>query len=528
MKSRIKVHSENTCFGDLGTPQFVDVLFPDDFQAIRTRQQDIQFRLLAELNNSVSSDCSYHFVTLTYDDNHLPQVVQCNTFHKLSDPDDEGNCQVLDEVILEKVINVALTRDLQTFNKRLRINIKRHLPEDTQFKYKYLLCHEYGRSDDYLDEFGRLRTATERAHYHGIFKCSPAVSEDLFQSLVDQSWGKGRTLNPKLEGDDLYQAIGYTSKYVSKQLSLTSAKFRPSYEDYTLVKSEYYSLPDEHGYIRDVELNEINPRVLTSKNLGACYVHENNDESQPLRSDLFVKGQHKLQLNTDNESINIPLPRYYFQKYCKHNAYYVPLYPDTFDVDLVEVIEKRDFVLKSGSLHTKKNYYYLFSDGSTHLVKTKSISSDTNFYLQFKSIIAENNAIRKTQDFLDYFYSVPSFKDIFKPDFYRIKEYFRNRFSLMPVIEYRPHVLPQASKYKFYGMYGTASLPMPLPVQRYALLADIDPYYYQLEILINAYEKTQESRRCARNAVRSYQARKRRQESHDKKLHRANWRKSVV
>lgn len=119
------------------------------------------FRLMQEEKNSISA----HFITLTYDTNHVH--ITPNGFMGLK------------------------KRDLQLFFKRLR---KAHA-KDLAFggkRIKYYACGEYG---------GR----TLRPHYHVILfnaKCE----------LIQGAWQLGSVHYGKVSG----ASVGYTLKYISK------------------------------------------------------------------------------------------------------------------------------------------------------------------------------------------------------------------------------------------------------------------------------------------------------------------------
>jgi len=128
------------------------------------------FRCLAESRLHQANS----FVTLTYDDDHLPS---------------HGS---------------LVHRDWQLFAKRLR---KRVGP------FRFFMCGEYG------EQFGR-------PHFHALIfgqgfadrvKCNSLHSDhDLFQSpLLDSAWGKGRAVI----GSVSYESARYCAVYATKRLS---------------------------------------------------------------------------------------------------------------------------------------------------------------------------------------------------------------------------------------------------------------------------------------------------------------------
>lgn len=133
---------------------------------IQSKINNISSRALLE---HYGSEQASYFVTLTYDDEHLP----------------------LDGV------NV---RDLQLFFKRLRINYKRKCGKDLNLRYVFF--SEYGSN-------------FHRPHYHGIlFGCeqSDSVSFFKFLDIIKSSWKNG-FIHCKLTHQNSFR---YIAKYVTK------------------------------------------------------------------------------------------------------------------------------------------------------------------------------------------------------------------------------------------------------------------------------------------------------------------------
>lgn len=138
------------------------------------------------LENEYSSES--HFVTLTYDDEHVPK-------HEYVEPD---TGEIMTSLSLCK-------RDLQLFHKRLR----RAFPEGIRF----FSCGEYG---------GR----TLRPHYHSIYFNLP-ISDLQFHKrssdgkfiyyispTISEIWGKGHVLIC----DVSFETCAYVARYVTKKL----------------------------------------------------------------------------------------------------------------------------------------------------------------------------------------------------------------------------------------------------------------------------------------------------------------------
>lgn len=126
-------------------------------ECMRTRSSEWQFRIKYELKVSRSS----YFITLTYDDDHLPS---------------DGS--------LSK-------SELQRFFKRLR----KFIP------LRYFACGEYG------DHFGR-------PHYHFLLFTDMSLSIDRIDKLLSRCWKLGFY---KI-GTVTNQSIAYVTKYMLKKI----------------------------------------------------------------------------------------------------------------------------------------------------------------------------------------------------------------------------------------------------------------------------------------------------------------------
>lgn len=161
------------------------------------------------------------FLTLTYDDEHLPPY---------------GSLR---------------HRDFQLFMKRLRKRVRRRI--------SYYMCGEYG--DDY----------TKRPHYHAaIFNYSPedrlyhsrgSTGEKCYISpLISDLWPFGHHLIGNLS----YESAGYVARYCLKKVTGDQAK-------------EHYSVVDLHtGEIvqRQPEYARMSLRPAIAKNWIRCYLSD--------------------------------------------------------------------------------------------------------------------------------------------------------------------------------------------------------------------------------------------------------------
>ena len=146
---------------------------------------------MEELKNSSSAT----FLTLTYDDEHLPLADVINHYTNY----ETGEIQEYKY----KNIPVLSKRDYQLFFKKLR--------KTTKNKLKYYACGEYG-------------TKTRRPHYHAIIFNLPQSSlKD--PSTIEKTWGKGLIHL----GDCNIATIKYTTKYIMKGISLKNTTLPPEF-----------------------------------------------------------------------------------------------------------------------------------------------------------------------------------------------------------------------------------------------------------------------------------------------------------
>lgn len=137
---------------------------------LRTRQKGWVFRLKQELKIAHSSQ----FLTLTYEDEHLP--------------------------FSNNGLATLKIKDHQNFIKRLRKNIKEHFPEEIKAPIKYYSAGEYGGE-------------TDRPHIHSIMFNLPE-SYIKHPELIIKDWQKGHVQAKAVHGHN----IGYTTGYLHKTL----------------------------------------------------------------------------------------------------------------------------------------------------------------------------------------------------------------------------------------------------------------------------------------------------------------------
>lgn len=144
------------------------------------------------------------FVTLTYDDSHVPLVVHIgsygytvvhgyDSFLALKDRYKDMDVDIVS-------FNTLLRSDYQKFMKRFRILKSRsNIREIRDMPFKVISCGEYG------DRFGR-------SHYH---ICFLGLTDSVCDALVRQSWPYGITKTGCLSAGGVRYVIKYCTKSCS-------------------------------------------------------------------------------------------------------------------------------------------------------------------------------------------------------------------------------------------------------------------------------------------------------------------------
>lgn len=168
------------------------------------------------------------FITLTYDDDHLPKSFKQNI-------NDETGEVSIDWTSRTGEFNSLNKKDLQDFWKRLR----KALGED--IKIRYYACGEYGDN-------------TARSHYHSIifgykpddlkFYKRTKQGDLLYTSeFLNSVWQNGNVII----GDATYESAAYVARYIMKKLKGQEAIF---YEYHGLEKP-FVTMSRKPGIARD-------------------------------------------------------------------------------------------------------------------------------------------------------------------------------------------------------------------------------------------------------------------------------------
>ncbi len=234
------------------------------------------------------------FVTLTYDDDHIPEL----DFVKAVDPD-------TGEVLETGVLQTLCKRDLQLFNKRLR----KHYSDQ---KIRFFACGEYGDQ-------------TARPHYHVIyfglnvddlkfFKMSRLGDKYFISDTLTRLWGNGHVLVAGVT----WESAAYVARYVTKKFSGDLAKYW--YDDIGLTA----------------------PFTVMSRRPGIASNYFDNNAADLLKFDGGV-------ISTKKGAKIYPNPRYFKRKLDL-------LFPDEYGI--IKIEKRQNAQLKSDLLKSRLDIDY--------------------------------------------------------------------------------------------------------------------------------------------------------------------------
>ena len=189
-------------------PLKLDVPVTSNHQNRKRFISDWELRTWYEFKNAKSS----FFVTLTYDDMHVP---------KMSDG------------------RLAFSPDnVCRFFKRFRDYLTRKL-DYPKSSFRYFLCSEYGKN-------------THRPHHHALFFFDEYVFPTIIETFVRKAWSYGFIC---CEVPDSNRVLTYVSKYVAKDMFSMDISQSKDDEEIT-EKKRIYDFP-EHKYV-DITVTRYN------------------------------------------------------------------------------------------------------------------------------------------------------------------------------------------------------------------------------------------------------------------------------
>ena len=302
------------------------------------------------LNSSQHSFCL--FDTLTYSDDHIRNYSY--VFPDLHIP------QEFDHFCFSRY-------DVQTFFKRLRVNLSRagFSPEDGALRY--ILTCEYGSSEQ-----TRGFLNTHRPHYHILFFVRMPISPVVFSRFVSQSWYEGKTdgvrpyddcskcpVRKFCNGYCIYQSedyvlrervissdssantmkcVNYVTKYISKDMYMTRKLEDKVRRFFDSCYPDYETSYEMRRFYRKF-CSQVLPFHLQSLRFGASVLDDQKERD-------FIINENKIHLPTSDSSVvtTVAVPRYYDRK----------LYYDYEKVDGRVVWSLSDFGLRTKQAHLEK------------------------------------------------------------------------------------------------------------------------------------------------------------------------------
>ena len=165
----------------------------------RSRTNAFRLRALGEAYSTQDKNGYCFFVTLTYNDAHLPYL---------------------------SITEDNVSREIPCFNRKHITDFFKRLRNDITNRYSNTACVRYIQCSEYGSKFGR-------PHYHCLFFVTGISYQEFnFKQLVTDNWSIniGTNRKPLYESlgfvdvqlcKDIVKSANYVSKYISKQFSFT-------------------------------------------------------------------------------------------------------------------------------------------------------------------------------------------------------------------------------------------------------------------------------------------------------------------
>lgn len=176
-------------------------------ECLSVQRSSWSFRVRAEFSPLVKKGWKMGFITLTYNDEHLPHFPR--EFFK-------------DKLKFRKIPCFSRA-DVKTYLKSIHNALYTRYGLKDENKLRFLLCSEFGEH-------------TQRPHYHAIF-CYPPIVSDEEMFLLCSSWGNGHVFPRYISGgrdshgydhkpfvvNSIGAACAYVAKYVCKDLKFSES-----------------------------------------------------------------------------------------------------------------------------------------------------------------------------------------------------------------------------------------------------------------------------------------------------------------
>lgn len=173
------------------------------------------------------------FMTMTYDDFHLPLVkVDKKMIYKRDNEgsietclvENNGSIKEVSDIVEDSVVMSCFSKkDIQDFTKAVNTDVKRLYP-CTEFKY--FVSSEYGDDKLYVSRRGIKSKGTHRPHYHGLFFFTGEIPFEEAKRILSRHW-KGEL----------------------KRQPLRDKNCRPLYDEHGRIKTECKLLGTHRGLI---------------------------------------------------------------------------------------------------------------------------------------------------------------------------------------------------------------------------------------------------------------------------------------
>lgn len=303
------------------------------------------------------------FITLTFDDEHLP------IYKDYGFPCFDG------ERVSEQLIRPLRQVDL--------------------YKFKYVFFPEYGSDKEYIDYRGFKRVGTKRPHYHGLMFFDEIIDLEIFKQRVYFYWNS--CIKDCLKILRIYDNHGFTryvSKYVSKGIEyehfpsqlLVLVKYWRKYlrevaeYPYPCPALERYHVLSKCAKLHYYEQHR--PKILCSNGIGDYFTEKELHDGEI----LSFNGQ-------EFKTSQIPptqLRNYAYDKgksYCYTFTTYKDGYP-TFH-DSVQVKKNSDWILNDKGRAFRKDNLKKRVDRFTKAFNTAITHPDTDFVQCQKDFVAQ-------------------------------------------------------------------------------------------------------------------------------------------
>lgn len=251
---------------------------------LKKRRSEWTFRLKEELNNSIGA----HFITLTYNETHLPFTIGDGKIFRVADIFNQPQ-----QEIWRPLKETLYPADVTLFLKRLRSNLRVEVSKDNQtlLKRKIALLEPPKLKYYYIGEYG---PNTDRPHYHMILFNLP----NEYRHLIVNSWDKfGFVHIGQAEG----ASIAYTASYlingidndytdIHKPFSRMSKNIGISY----LGRAEKWHIENKFRYVIDEGKKIPMPRyykklIFTNSHANDLYAKEAIKKADKLHAERHDK-----------------------------------------------------------------------------------------------------------------------------------------------------------------------------------------------------------------------------------------------